>query len=47
MTINFYLDSKANKQGQKTVYCFIRGIDRKHTLQINTGIKVFKKDGNE
>jgi integrase len=46
MTINFYLDSKENKQGQKTVYCFIRGIAKKHTLQINTGIKVFAKDWN-
>jgi integrase len=46
MTINFYLDSKANKHGMKSVYCYIRGIGKKNTLYVNTGIKIHPKDWN-
>jgi len=47
MTINFYLDSKFNKNGEKAIYCFIRGIAKYNKIQINTGIKINPKFWNE
>ena len=50
MTINFYLDSKTNTLGEKAIYCFIRGIAKKKTIYINTGVKIdpdFWNDNNK
>ncbi len=47
MTVNFYLDSKFNKNGEKAIYCFIRGIGNYPKIQINTGIKINPKFWNE
>jgi len=47
MTINYYLDSKFNKNGEKAIYCFIRGIAKYNKIQINTGIKINPKFWNE
>ena len=47
MTINFYLDSKLNKKGEKTIYCFIRSIGKFKKIQLNTGIKINPKFWNE
>ncbi len=47
MTVNFYFDSKFNKNGEKAIYCFIRGIANYSKIQINTGIKINPKFWNE
>ena len=40
MTINYYLDSKSLKDDEKSVICFIRGIEKSKTLYINTKIRI-------
>ena len=40
MTVNFYLDSKANKKGEKAIYCFVRGREICKTIYINIGKKI-------
>jgi integrase len=46
MTINFYLDSKENKDGEKNVYCFVRGINKSKTIYLKTGIRLKPKFWN-
>ncbi len=40
MTINFYLDSKLLDNNEKSIICFIRGIEKGKTTYINTKIKI-------
>lgn len=40
MTINFYLDSKLLDNDEKSVICFIRGIEKGKTTYVNTKIKI-------
>lgn len=40
MTVNFYLDSKLSEKNEKSIICFIRGIEIKKTLYINTKQKI-------
>ena len=47
MTINFYLDSKQNSKEEKSIYCFVRGLARGKTIQINTGKKINPKYWNK
>jgi integrase len=47
MTVNFYLDSKTNKKGEKAIYCFIRGREIGKTIYINTGKKIDSVYWNE
>ncbi len=46
MTINFYLDSKSNRKGEKALYCRATGIKNK-SVYINTGVTLDPKDWNK
>ena len=47
MNVKFYLDSKTNKNGQKTIYTFIRGIKGIKTIYLKTDYKIFPNQWNK
>ena len=46
MTINFYLDSKLLRNGEKSVVCYVRGVKNCKTILINTQIKIKPEQWN-
>ena len=40
MTIHFYLERKSLKAKEKSIYCYIRGLERGKTIILNTGQKI-------
>lgn len=46
MTINYYMDSKINKQNERALVCCIRGISQKK-IQFNTNIRIKERDWNK
>lgn len=46
MTINFYLDRYLADNNEKSIVCYVRGIEKQKTIYLNTGIKVKPDDWN-